>query len=324
MKLYTLDGYVFVCPCAVMRLNRILRFDTCSNPQTKYWSCNHPETFKTYIIYIQGSLHTLTNHLPWTLGLPSPQVSFNCEPLAFSCNVQTTPSHRWNIMACRWSKTSGSSKLSCSWSTRSASTCRIYAMHMSQNPPMASQPHSQTVDVGEHHHRQFPVALAVANMHSSKTRTNQVLSFQPPRTYDFFGIYWDLNFQQGFVWGLHQSSDLWHSKNKDMAGDWGWLLPFECKHEQKANRPSEVHAPKEKPLPRDPKITLQMSAAGWTPLLQSHITFVFHIGHNRYSRFPGNAVRTRRGTKPKHYTWKVMTGSSPRRQWRNAPSRTLC
>ena len=61
-------------------------------------------------------------------------------------------------------------------------------MHMSQNPPMASQPHSQTVDVGEHHHRQFPVALAVANMHSSKTRTNQVLSFQPPRTYDFFGI----------------------------------------------------------------------------------------------------------------------------------------
>ena len=51
MKLYTLDGYVFVCPCAVMRLNRILRFDTCSNPQTKYWSCNHPETFKTYIIY---------------------------------------------------------------------------------------------------------------------------------------------------------------------------------------------------------------------------------------------------------------------------------
>lgn len=112
------------------------------------------------ILYMQGSLHSLTNHLPWTLGLPSPQVSFNCEPLAFSCNVQTTSSHRWNIMACRWSKTSGSSKLSCSWSTRSASaTCRIYAMHMSQNPPMALQPHSQTVDVGEHHHRQFPVAL---------------------------------------------------------------------------------------------------------------------------------------------------------------------
>ena len=177
-------------------------------------------------------------------------------------------------MACRWSKTSGSSKLSCSWSTRSASaTCRIFKQCICRRIPPRHwlQPHSQTVDVGEHHHRQFPVALAVANMHSSRTRTNQVLSFQPPRTYEFFGIYWDLNFQQGFVWGLHQSSDLsnralWHLKNKDMASDLGWLLPFECKHEQKANRPSAVHAPKEKPLPRDPKITLQMSAAGWTPL----------------------------------------------------------
>ena len=280
MKLYTLDGYVFVCPCAVMRLNRILRFDTCWNPQTKYWSCNHPETFKIYIIlYYICKGHCIAWQII-CLGL-------------LACHHRKCPStaSRWPSPAmCKQHPAIAET----SWHAgdpRPAAPPNFLAA----GPPALPQQHAAYMQcicrrIPPWHCNHIPKPLmlaniiidnfqshyiAVANMHSSKTRTNQVLSFQPPRTYDFFGIYWDLNFQQGFVWGLHQSSDLWHSKNKDMAGDWGWLLPLECKHEQKANRPSEVHAPKEKPLPRDPKITLQMSAAGWTPLLQSHITFVF-------------------------------------------------
>ena len=59
---------------------------------------------------------------------------------------------------------------------------------------------------------------------------------------------------------------LWHSKNKDMAGDLGWLLPLECKHEQKANRPSEVHALKEKPLPRIQRSCFKCHLRCWTSL----------------------------------------------------------